>query len=76
MKKNIHPNYGPIIITMPNGDTFNANSAVQNNVLVDIDFRKHSAWTGGVSVANTSSNQISGFNKKFGGMFSAPQAAQ
>lgn len=75
MKKNIHPKYGPVTIMMPSGEKFETFSTSTNDVLVEIDFREHSAWKGGVSTVNTRANQISDFNKKFGGMFAAPIAA-
>ena len=72
MKKDIHPKYGPVTITMPNGDKFLTASTSSNDVLVDVDFREHSAWKGGVSTVNSRANQVSEFNKKFGGIFAMP----
>jgi len=76
MKKDIHPNYGPMKITMPNGDEFITASTSSADVLVDVDFREHSAWKGGVSAVNTRANQVSDFNKKFGGIFAMPTSVK
>ena len=76
MKKNIHPNYGAVTIVMPNGDKFETCSTISGagDILVDVDYREHSAWKGGVSTINTRSNQVADFNKKFGGIFAMPAA--
>jgi ribosomal protein L31 len=74
MKKDIHPKYGPINIVMPNGDKFETFSTVSSDIYVDVDYREHSAWKGGVSTVNTRSNQVADFNKKFGGIFAMPAA--
>jgi large subunit ribosomal protein L31 len=75
MKKDIHPKYGPVTIVMPNGDKFETFSTMSNDILVDVDYREHSAWKGGVSTVNTRSNQVADFNKKFGGIFAMPSAS-
>ncbi len=76
MKKDIHPNYKELKIVMANGDTFMTNSTYNgDSVLLDVDFREHPAWKGGVATVNTRSNQVADFNKKFGSIFSIPTKA-
>jgi len=76
MKKDIHPNYKELKIIMANGDTFMTSSTYPGeSVLLDVDFREHPAWKGGIALINTRSNQVADFNKKFGSIFSAPVKA-
>lgn len=73
MKKNIHPTYKELKVTMPNGDEFITSSTYNGeSVLLDVDFREHPAWKGGVATINAKSSQVAEFNKKFGGIFAAP----
>lgn len=73
MKKDIHPNYKKLKIVMANGEEFETSSTYAGeSVLLDVDFREHPAWKGGVALVNTRANQVADFNKKFGNMFSAP----
>ncbi|MCT4635433.1 MAG: 50S ribosomal protein L31 [Rickettsiales bacterium] len=73
MKKDIHPKYKELKIVIPNGDEFTTSSTYSGeSVLLDVDFREHPAWKGGVASVNTKSSQVTEFNKKFGGIFSAP----
>lgn len=69
MKADIHPNYKPLVITIGK-DKFNTNSTYPGNeLLMDVDFRKHPAWTKqGVTSANASNKNISAFNDKFSGI--------
>jgi len=72
MKKDIHPNYKELKLVMANGEEFHTSSTYSgDSYLVDIDFREHPAWKGGVAVVNTKANQVSKFNEKFGGIFAA-----
>jgi large subunit ribosomal protein L31 len=76
MKKDIHPKYKELKIVMANGETFVTSSTYEgDSVLLDVDFREHPAWKGGIALINTRSNQVADFNKKFGSMFSAPVKA-
>lgn len=73
MKKDIHPTYKQLKIIMANGDEFVTSSTYPGeSVLLDVDFREHPAWKGGVAMLNTKANQVADFNKKFGGLFSVP----
>jgi large subunit ribosomal protein L31 len=73
MKKDIHPAYKELKIIMANGDEFITSSTYSGeSVLLDVDFREHPAWKGGMAMLNTKANQVSDFNKKFGSIFAAP----
>jgi large subunit ribosomal protein L31 len=69
MKKEIHPNYKELKIRIGN-DTFNTMSTHPSaEILMDIDFRKHPAWTGkGVTSADQSNHTINAFNQRFSGL--------
>ena len=76
MKKDIHPKYKELKIIMMGGDEFKTSSTYHGeSILLDVDFRKHPAWRGGVASVNTNANQVSAFNKKFGGLFAALQTS-
>jgi large subunit ribosomal protein L31 len=76
MKKDIHPKYKALKIIMSDGETFTTSSTYHGeSILLDVDFRKHPAWKGGVASVNTNANQVADFNKKFGGIFAAPVPA-
>ena len=68
MKADIHPKYKKITVQFPKGDSFETYSACsEEKLFVDVDFRKHPAWTKkGVAEANASNAKVSSFNKKFG----------
>lgn len=68
MKSDIHPKYNKVTIQFPKGDTFETYSAYsEDKLFVDVDFRKHPAWTKkGVASANASNAKVSKFNEKFG----------
>ncbi len=69
MKQDIHPKYKPLEIKIGK-DKFNTMSTYPGaEILMDVDFRKHPAWTKlGVTSANESNQNISTFNKKFAGI--------
>ncbi len=69
MKKDTHPRYKPLRVKIGN-DIFNTMSSChQEEILMDIDFRKHPAWTKkGITTANDSNQNVSAFNKKFAGL--------
>ena len=75
MKKDIHPRYKELKIIMTNGDEFTTKSTYHGeSILLDVDYREHPAWRGGVATVNSKANQVASFNKKFGDIFSAPKA--
>ncbi len=69
MKTGIHPKYKKLKIIISN-DTFETNSAHHlDEILMDVDYRKHPAWTKeGFNVVNQSNKNVSDFNKKFAGL--------
>lgn len=69
MKTGIHPEYKKLKITISN-DIFETNSTIQSGeLLMDIDYRKHPAWTKeGVNILNESNKNVSDFNKRFAGL--------
>jgi len=69
MRKDIHPNYSALKVRIGN-DTFETMSTYKGvELLMDIDFRKHPAWTmKGFSEVNVGSKNVSTFNKKFAGL--------
>lgn len=72
MKPNLHPKYHQVTVKISNSkDSFITCSAhPDDEIIVDVDFRRHPAWTGkGVNQANVNSAKVSKFNDKFGTLF-------
>jgi large subunit ribosomal protein L31 len=69
MKKDIHPKYKKLKIII-SGDVFETSSTHHGDeILMDVDYRKHPAWTKeGQNVVNQSNKNVSDFNKKFAGL--------
>jgi large subunit ribosomal protein L31 len=69
MKANIHPQYNALRIVI-GADRFETNSTLASGeILMDIDYRKHPAWTkDNANFVNESNKNIASFNKKFGGL--------
>lgn len=65
----IHPQY-KILKIIIGSDAFETNSAGEaDEILMDVDYRKHPAWTKETgNVINQSNKNISDFNKKFAGL--------
>lgn len=70
MKNNIHPPYKRLLVKI-SGDTFEVMSTYPGDeVLMDVDYRTHPAWTGkGRNVFDTSNKDINEFNNRFPGLF-------
>ncbi|MEX0922748.1 MAG: 50S ribosomal protein L31 [Rhodovibrionaceae bacterium] len=69
MKKDIHPEYHEINVTMTDGSTFKTRStwgAEGDSMRLDIDPKTHPAWTGVHRVVD-SGGQVAKFNKRFQG---------
>ncbi len=69
MKKDIHPEYHEINVTMTDGSTFKTKStwgAEGDTLRLDIDPKTHPAWTGVHRVVD-SGGQVAKFNKRFQG---------
>jgi large subunit ribosomal protein L31 len=69
MKSEIHPKYKALKIRIGK-DSFETMSSYEGSeILMDIDFRTHPAWTGkGVASANQTNQHINAFNKRFSGL--------
>ncbi len=69
MKKDIHPKYTPLKVKI-GGEVFHTRSTYEGDeYYMDVDFRKHRAWTGEGNVsANEANKKVSEFNKKFSGL--------
>ena len=69
MKKEIHPEYKELKITIGK-DVFNTGSTLKSGeILMDVDYRKHPAWNkDAANVVNQSNKNVSDFNKKFSGL--------
>ena len=70
MKPNIHPKTQKVLIELPGGDSFdNISTYKESKLCLDVDFRKHPAWTKkGFAQASESNAKVSKFNKKFGSL--------
>jgi len=69
MKKDIHPEYKKLKITIGKDEFTTASTLKSGEILMDIDFRKHPAWNkGAMNMVNQSNKNVSDFNKKFGGL--------
>lgn len=69
MQTGIHPEYKQLKIII-SGDTFETSSAhPTGEILMDVDYRKHPAWTKEAgNVVNKSNKNVSDFNRKFSGL--------
>ena len=68
MKKNIHPEYHVITVTMTDGSTFQTRSTYGEKdatLNLDIDPTSHPAWTGGPQKVSDR-GRVSKFKNKFG----------
>ena len=70
MKKNIHPKVHKIVVELPDGEQLETISTYKHErLVVDVDYRKHPAWTKkGIAQASASSVKVNKFNKKFGNL--------
>ena len=68
MKKDIHPDYHIINVTMTDGTTFQTRSTYGEpgaTINLDIDPTSHAAWTGGTQrISDT--GRVSQFKNRFG----------
>jgi large subunit ribosomal protein L31 len=65
MKKDIHPEYHEVTVTMTDGSEFTTRSTMRADSLrLDIDPKSHPAWTGVHRLVDTA-GQLAKFNKKF-----------
>jgi len=70
MKKDIHPDYHEITVTMTDGSSFTTRStwgAAGDSMRLDIDPKTHPAWTGVHRLSDTG-GQLAKFKKRFQGL--------
>lgn len=69
MQANIHPNYNEVKVIMPDGSEHKIMSTYGKKELhLDVDWRKHPAWTGGNVQVSQANEKIMQFNKRYGGL--------
>lgn len=69
MKKDIHPKYQALKITIGKDEFLTASTLGSGELLMDVDFRKHPAWNkSAINVVNQSNKNVSDFNKRFAGL--------
>ena len=67
MKKDIHPKYKKLKIKIGKDEFLTRSTLRSDELLMDVDFRKHPAWNkGSVNLVNRSNQNINNFNKRFG----------
>jgi large subunit ribosomal protein L31 len=74
MKKETHPDYHFITVTMNDGTTFQTRSTYGSEgatLVLDIDPTTHPAWTGGGQQLLDRGGRVSRFKKKFGSIGSS-----
>lgn len=66
----LHPKLNKVKIVLPDGTYMHSMSAYNKSdtISVDVDFKKHTAWTGGLTQLNTNADQVANYNKKFGSL--------
>jgi large subunit ribosomal protein L31 len=70
MKKDIHPEYHVITVTLTDGSTFQTRSTYGEEgatLALDIDPKTHPAWTGGSQHLMDRGGRVSRFKKKYEG---------
>ena len=77
MKKEIHPAYNKLKLRI-GSESFDTMSTYHGGeMLMDVDFRLHPAWTKkGVASANQTNQTISAFNSRFSGIAFGAKAQQ
>ena len=69
MKKDIHPEYHPVVIVHTDGSVHEYRSTMGKedgsvSMRLDVDYKSHPAWTGG-SQQIIRAGRLDSFNKKF-----------
>jgi ribosomal protein L31 len=69
MKKDIHPKYGELVISLPNGEKFTTRSTKQGEYLMDVYFLDCPAWNKSkvVSVNDAAAN-VAKFKDRYKGL--------
>ena len=71
MKKNIHPKQRKVKIKIGTDEIETISCYSKGDeIIADIDFRKHPAWTGASALGASSTDaNVASFNKKYGDIF-------
>ena len=78
MKEGIHPDYHEITVVMTDGTSYKTRSTygkAGDTLRLEIDSKSHPAWTGGQQKLLDTGGQLARFNKRFGSLGGAAQAA-
>ena len=68
MKKETHPDYHFVEVTLTTGESFKTRSTYGkegDKINLDIDPSTHPAWTGGKANLNDTEGQVARFEKRF-----------
>lgn len=71
MKKDIHPDYHEITVTMTDGTSFKTRSTwgkAGDTLKLDVDPKTHPAWTGGTQHLVDTGGQLARFRRRFKGI--------
>jgi large subunit ribosomal protein L31 len=69
MKEGIHPKYKKFTIRIGNEAFETMSASSDSEILMDVNFMQHPAWTGkGVASASNTNQNVSAFNKRFSGI--------
>ena len=71
MKKETHPDYHFVEVTLTTGESFKTRSTYGkegDNINLDIDPSTHPAWTGGKQKLLDTGGRVSKFKKKYEGL--------
>jgi large subunit ribosomal protein L31 len=71
VKKDIHPEYHAVKVTLTSGEQIDMKStwgAEGDNLNLEIDPSSHPAWTGGHQKLVDTGGRVSKFNQKYGDM--------
>ena len=70
MKKKIHPPYTILKIKIAKDEFITRSTLKSDEILMDVDYRKHPAWNKSArNIINESNKNISNFNRKFSNLF-------
>lgn len=73
MKKDIHPSYGPMKVTLSTGETVEINSVLGAkegySMALDVDSNNHPAYTKSKEQVVVGSSQRNKFDDRFAGVF-------
>ena len=69
MKKNTHPEYKELKVTVGKDKFFTKSTLKSGEILMDVDYRTHPAWNkDSKNLVNQANKNVNEFNKKFAGL--------